>query len=131
MAHRDPLAILSTISNRDKHNDVYVCVAAAGNPGFKLIRPALAPPDREITVRLGEKLTPHPMADGKEFFGLYWNPPSGAPPRPMGADIYLEVVDMQPVLGFESEGRTFTLDDIERVVVAVAAIVDRHTARFK
>lgn len=89
-AYRDPLAILNTISNRDKHNDVYTCVAALGNPGFKLIRPGLAPPDQELTIRLGEKLTPHAMADGEEFFGLTWTPPAGAPSGAVNSEVYIE-----------------------------------------
>src|SRR4051794_21719077 len=69
-AQRDPLAVLVTISNRDKHNDVYVCVAAIGNPTIKLIRPPLPPPDRELTIRFGQKFIPHPMRDGEEFFAV-------------------------------------------------------------
>lgn len=76
-AYRDPLAVLSTISNRDKHNDVYVCVAAAETFTVKLIRPLLAPPDRELTIRFGEKFVPYAMTDGQEFL------PSTGPPAPL------------------------------------------------
>jgi hypothetical protein len=125
--YRDPLAILSTISNRDKHNDVYVCVAAVGISAFKLMRPALPPADRDLTIRFGEAATPNPMVDGQEFAGIDWQGTSGA----LNTHIYLEVVDMQTTLGFNSGGRTFTLDDIDRSVLAVSRIVDRHAARLK
>lgn len=129
-AARDPLAVLSTISNRDKHNDVYVCVATAGNPAFKITRPGLARPDRELTVRLGEQLTPYPMTDDQEFIGLDWNPPSGVKDA-VNTEVYLETIDMQPTIGFQSDGRTFTLGDVGRAVLAVAGITDRHVSRFK
>jgi hypothetical protein len=129
--HRDPLAILSTISNRDKHNDIYVCVAAIGNPTFKLIRPGLAPPDQEVTIRFGEPFRPHPMTDGAEFIGLDWTPPAGAPPSAVNTEVYLETVDMQATLGFTSGDRSFTLDDIDRGVLAVSKIIDRFAARLK
>jgi hypothetical protein len=131
MAARDPLAVLNTISNRDKHNDVYTCIAALGNPGFRLIRPSLPPPDRELTVRLGEKLTPHPMMDGEEFFALSFQPSAGAPPEAVNTEVYIEPIDLRPTLGFQSDGRVFTLDDIERGVLAVSRVIDRHAARLK
>lgn len=130
-AHRDPLAVLSTISNRDKHNDVYVCVAAIGDPAFKMVRPSLAPPDREITIRMGEQFTPYPMTDGAEFMGMDWTPPPSAPPNAVNTQIYLETIDMQTTLGFHSDNCTFTLDDIIGSVAAVSRIVDRCAARFK
>lgn len=130
-AYRDPLAVLSTISNRDKHNDVYVCVAAIGNPTIKLIRPSLPPPDREMTIRFGEKFVPYAMTEDQEFFAVEWTPDPSAPPAPMEKDIYLETVEMQTTLGFSSDGRTFTLDDLDRAVLAASKVVDRCAARLK
>jgi phage terminase large subunit GpA-like protein len=73
-AYRDPLAILQTISNRDKHNDVYVCVAAAETFAIKLVRPPLPAPEHKTTIRFGDRLTPYAMADGQEIFAVDWNP---------------------------------------------------------
>lgn len=130
-AHRDPLAVLATISNRDKHNDVYVCVAAIGNPTIKLIRPPLPPPDQELTIRFGEKFIPYPMRDGEEFFGVDWNPDPAAASAPMSDYIYLETPNLQTTLGFHSGGLTFTLDDLDRAVLATTQIVDKAAKRLK
>jgi hypothetical protein len=130
-ANRDPLAVLATISNRDKHNDVYVCVAAIGNPTIRLIRPPLPPPDREITIRFGKKFIPYPMRDGEEFFAVDWNPDPASAARPMSDSIYLEAPDLQTTLGFHSGGQTFTLDDLDRAVLATAQIVDKCAKRLR
>jgi hypothetical protein len=45
--------------------------------------------------------------------------------------IYLETVDMQTTLGFHSDGRTFTLRDLDRAVLAAAKVVDRCAGRLK
>jgi hypothetical protein len=130
-AQRDPLAVLATISNRDKHNGVYVCVAAIGNPTIKLIRPPLPPPDREITIRFGSRFIPYPMRDGEEFVAVDWNPDAVAASAPMSDYIYLETPDLQATLGFHSGGLTLTLDDLDRAVLATAQIVDKCATRLK
>lgn len=130
-AWRDPLAVLQTISNRDKHNDVYVCVAAAEQFALKLIRPPLPPPDNEVTIRFGDRLIPYAMADGQEMFGLDWNPDPPDAKRPMVDLIRLEPFDIRPTLGFTSGGRTFTLGDLDRGVLAAVQIVDKCASRIK
>ncbi len=130
-AYRHPLAVLSTISNRDKHNDVYICVAASEAFAIKFIRPTLAPPDREMTIRLGEKFIPYPMADGQELFAVDWMPDPADPPAPMNDYFQIEPINIHPTLGFNSDGRTFTLGDLDRSILAVANIIDRCASRFK
>jgi hypothetical protein len=130
-AERDPLAVLATISKRDKHNDVYVCVAAIGNPTIKLIRPQLPPPDREITIRFGSRFRPYPMRDGEEFFAIDRHPDAAAASAPMSDDIYLETPDLQATLGFLSGGDTFTLADLDRAVLATAQIVNKCATRLR
>ncbi len=130
-AWRDPLAVLQTISNRDKHNDVYVCVAAAETFALKIRRPPVPPPENEMTIRFGDKLIPYAMTDGQEMFALDWNPDPADAQRPMMDLIRLEVFDIRPTLGFSSDGRTFTLDDLERGVLVASQIVDKCAARIK
>jgi hypothetical protein len=51
-AENDPLAILSTVSNRDKHNAIYTAIAAVGRPRFKIIRSGV----EDVTVEFtGQK----------------------------------------------------------------------------
>jgi len=130
-AYRDPLAVLSTISNRDKHNDVYVCVAASETFAIKLTRPPLAPPDREVTIRFGEKFIPYPLTDGQEFFAIDWTPGPAVPPAPMSDYLQIEPTNMHPTLGFNSDDRTFTLADLDRGVLAATNVIDRCASRFK
>jgi hypothetical protein len=130
-AHRDSLAILRTISNRDKHNDVYVCVAVAETFAVKLIRPSLPPSEREMTIRLGEKFIPYVMEDGKELFAIDWTPDPADPSVPMKHYLQIEPVNMVPVLGFNSDGRTFLLGDLDRGVLAASQVIDRCEARLR
>lgn len=130
-AWRDPLAVLQTISNRDKHNDVYVSVAAAETFALKIVRPPLPTPENEMTIRFGDKLIPYAMTDGQEIFGLDWNPDPADAQRPMMDLIRLEPFDIKPTLGFSSDGRTFTLDDLNRGVLTASQVVDRSAARIK
>jgi hypothetical protein len=130
-AWRDPLAVLQTISNRDKHNDVYVCVAAAEAFAIKIVRPPLPPPDNEVTVRFGDKLVPYGMTDNQEMFSLDWNPDPTDAKRPMTDLIRLEPFGIKPTLGFSSDGRTFTLGDLDRGVLMAAQILDKCAARIK
>src|ERR1035441_6142815 len=130
-AWRDPLAALQTISNRDKHNDVYVCVAAAETFAVKIVRPPLPPPDNEITIRFGDKLIPYAMTDGQDMFALDWNPDPANAHQPMMDLIRIELLDIKPTLGFSSEGRTFLLDDLNRGVLVASQIVDKCAARIK
>jgi hypothetical protein len=130
-AWRDPLAVLQTISNRDKHNDVYVCVAVAETFALKIVRPPLSPPDNEMTIRFGDKLIPYAMTDGQEMFALDWNPDPADAQRPMMDLIRLEPFDIKPTLGFSSDGRTFTLDDLDRGLLVASQIVDKCAARIK
>jgi hypothetical protein len=125
---RDPLAVLATISNRDKHNDVYVCVAASETFVIKLIRPSLRPPDQELKIRFGEKFIPLPMLDGQELFAIEWTPDAGSSEVPMEEVMRIEPVDMQPTLGFHSGDRTFLLQELDRAVLAVAQVIDRCVA---
>jgi hypothetical protein len=130
-AYRDPLAVLQTISNRDKHDDVYVCVAAAEAFVIKILRPPLPRPENELTIRFGEKLIPYAMTDGQEMFALDWSPDPADAKLPMTDLIRLEPFDIKPTLGFSSDGRTFTLGDLDRGVLAAAQIVNKCAARIK
>lgn len=58
-AENDPLAVLGTVSNRDKHNAIYTAVAAVGRPRFKIVRPGL----EDITLEFAAaRYRPYPMA---------------------------------------------------------------------
>jgi hypothetical protein len=126
-AYNDPLAILQTVSHRDKHNDVYVAVAAVETPAFRLVR--LKDDVRhleDLTVEFtGERFRPYAMTDGYEFVSI--NTANLA----AGYDIELEIPDANVDLGFVSDGRVITLNDIERSILHVAKIVDRFAARIK
>lgn len=130
-AWRDPLAVLQTISNRDKHNDVYICVAAAETFVLKIVRPPLSPPENEMTIRFSDNLIPYAMTNGQEIVALDWNPDPADAQRPMADLIRVEPFDIAPTLGFSSEGRTFTLDDLERGVLVASQIVDKCAVRIK
>jgi hypothetical protein len=45
--------------------------------------------------------------------------------------IQIEPVGMKPVLGFNSDGRTFLLEDLERGVLATSKIISRCEARLR
>ena len=70
------------------------------------------------------------MTDGQQFIGLDWHPPAGAPADAVNKEVYLET-DMRTTLGFHSGERTFTLEDLDRGVLAASRIVDRLAARLK
>ena len=91
----------------------------------------VAPPDQEVTLRFGERFIPYPMRDGEEFFAVDWSPDPAAASAPMSDYIYLEAPDLQTTLGFHSGGLTFTLDDLDRAVLATAQIVDKRAQRLK
>jgi hypothetical protein len=122
----DPLAVLNTVSNRDKHNDIYVAVAACKTPQFKLRR-TLA---EDLTVKFQGKLLPYPMTDGEELIALTWNPPDGAAPGTPNLSVHLEVLEMDPDLAFHSD-RTIGLADIERAVLTASQIIERFATRLK
>jgi hypothetical protein len=65
----DPLAILQTVSNRDKHNDIYTAVAAVRQPRFKISRRTLDNGDLTVDFT-GKKFRPYAMADGDHLIGL-------------------------------------------------------------
>lgn len=120
-AEDDPLAVLSTVSNRDKHNDIYTAVAAVGRPRFKLIRSGL----EDLTVEFtGQKFRPYPMTDGQELISV--NTSNLLPDQ----HLHLEVLEMNVELGFVSD-RVVTLSQIEQAVLRVSAIIDRCAARLQ
>ncbi len=125
----DPLAILQTVSNRDKHNDIYTAVAAVKQPRFKISRPTLD--DGDLTVNFtGKKFRPYAMADGDHLIGLEWTPPVNSPVGVDNDEVHLEILEMETELGFVSD-RLLTLPDIDRSVLAVSEIVAKFAARIK
>lgn len=126
-ASRAPLAILSAISNTDKHNAVYVSVAALTNPGFRIVRPFMSPPDDDLTVNLRNELVPFPMADGQEMFSIEWTPDPGGSER---SPVRLEPLDFEVTVGFRSGDHTFTLDDVDRALLKCSEVIDRCEARL-
>lgn len=125
--HEDPLAVLATVSNRDKHNDIYTAVAAVKKPRFKIARPGL----EDLTIDFtGDKFRPYAMADGDELISLNWTPPPGASPGTPNTYVHLEVLEMETGLGFHSD-RLVTLTDIDRAVLHVSRIIERFAARIR
>jgi len=122
-----PLAILQTVSNRDKHNDTYSVVAAVERPRFKIARPAI---DEDLVVDFtGKKFRPYAMADGDELIALEWSPPPGSPPGTPNTAVHLEVLELVTDLGFQSD-RLVILADIERAVDTSAEVVAKFDARL-
>lgn len=126
-AYGDPLAILQMVSNRDKHNDIYTAVAAVEKPTFRLVRLKNGVRHLEdLTVDFtGEKFRPYAMADANELVSI------NTANLDAGYEIRLEIPEMKVDLGFVSDDRVVTLNDIERSVLHVAGIVDRFAARIK
>jgi hypothetical protein len=126
-AHDDPLAVLQMVSNRDKHNDIYTAVAAVEKPSFRLVR--LKNGVRrldDLTVDFtGERFRPYAMADSDELVSI------NTANLEAGYEIRLEIPEMNVDLGFVSDDRVVTLNDIERSVLHVAGIVDRFAGRIK
>lgn len=115
------------VSNRDKHNDIYTAVAAVEKPTFRLVRLKNGARHLEdLTVEFtGEKFRPYAMTDGDEFVSV--NTANLEP----GYELKLEIPDVKVDLGFVSDDRVVTLNDIERSVRHVAGIVDRFAARIQ
>jgi hypothetical protein len=120
-AENDPLAVLSTVSNRDKHNGIYTAVAAVGRPRLRIVRLGL----EDLTVEFtGQKFRPYPMTDGQELISV--NTENLLPHQ----HLQLEVLEMNVELGFVSD-RVVTLPQIEQAVLRVSGIVDRFAARIE
>jgi hypothetical protein len=45
--------------------------------------------------------------------------------------LQVEPIGVQPTLGFSSDGRTFTLNDLKRGLITASQIVDRCAGRLK
>jgi hypothetical protein len=125
-APKDPLAVLQTVSNTDKHNDAYVCVGTSTTPGFRINRPGLGD---YIELGFVGELLPYRLEDGYPIIGLTWNPPP--PPAPQDTQVFLEPIEMTPDLGFGSGNETVVLSEIEESVSRVAEIVGVFDERLR
>jgi hypothetical protein len=118
----DPLCILDAVSNRDKHRDVHVALAAVGGSRFKL-----AKPDGEVlTIRINVADRPQPIVDGQVVIGITNNPPADAPNQKV--EMLIEDISMD--LFFEGD-RFLTVDDMDRAVLHASGIIDRLAKRIK
>jgi hypothetical protein len=117
---RDPLAILGTISNRDKHRQPHSCLA-----WMRTFSGSFVYPDgRFIGVALdprGNADSPQPVSDGDTLVSL-------APGEP---NARLEISDEFDVqVGFETDTGVITVDDLERVVGRISEIIDRASSKI-
>jgi len=121
----DPLSILSSITNRDKHRDIHVCLGSVEIPRFQLLQPLI---DYQITVELtGEKFRGYPMVDGQKFIGIG----NVVPPRESpDATVELKILPMDVSLAFYGD-RLITMDDIDAFVLRTERILDAFTKRIK
>ncbi len=120
-AANDPLAVLSTVSNRDKHDESYTAIAAVGRPRFKIVRRGL----EDITVEFtAAKYRPYPMGDGDELISV------NTADLASHEHLHLEVLEMNVELGFVGD-RVVTLPQIDEAVLRASAIIERCASRLK
>jgi hypothetical protein len=126
-ALEDPLAILATISNRDKHREDHVVLGGIGRATYRLDRSLIQPPVEDLTITIDRG--PHRaqrITDGGVLFGIENQPSPEAPDE----KIKLELDDFRVVLMFEGD-RLVSLDDLDRAVMHVSEIVDRFANRIQ
>ncbi|MGB7588691.1 MAG: hypothetical protein WBM00_08285 [Solirubrobacterales bacterium] len=126
-AFEDPLAILATITNRDKHREDHVVLAGAGRATYRLDRSLIQPPVEDLTITIDRG--PHEsqrITDGGVLFGIENQPSPEAPDE----KIKLELDDLHAVLLFEGD-RPVSLDDLSRAVTHASEIVERFSNRIK
>jgi hypothetical protein len=126
-APNDPLAVLNTVSNRDKHGDIYTGIAIVNRPRFQLIRTSSGghSSPEDLTVEFpGNQLNPYLMIDGQRMVAI---DTAGLLPH---EHIQLEVPETDIELGFISDGRAVTLAQIEQAVLGVSSIIDKFEARI-
>ena len=122
-ARRDPLAILSAIANREKHEDLHVALGAIARATFRLTQPDGTVMD--IRLDKGEHSAYRVISDGMELLGVVNKPSPDAP----DAKVELDVTGVETQLVFLGDG-IVTIDDMERAVQRVAEIVDRFEKRL-
>jgi hypothetical protein len=123
LAHRDPLAILSSIANQDKHEDVHVVLGVIASSEFRLTQP-----DGSVIDVVFDKTDHSPyrrIEDGMELLGLVNAPESEA----AGQGVDLDITGLEPELVFEGD-TLVSLDDVERAVLRVAEIIERFDRRL-
>ena len=120
-AQRDPLFILNSISNRDKHNDTHAVWGAVAGTRHRIIRPDGV----TWTVSISKGDDPLPLIDGEVLLGVE---------SQLGTELTqkmrMEVDEIQIGLAFEGKA-TVTLDHIEHALIHVAGIVDRFETRIR
>jgi hypothetical protein len=120
----DPLSVLDTVTNRDKHRDIHVALAATTGTHFKL----LFSDGRIYDVKINVGDSPQGIVDGEVFLGIDNQPPPGAPDQ----QVKMQVEEIKVNLFFEGDnGRLISLDDLERAVLQVARIIERFAKPIK
>ena len=126
-AFEDPLAVLATITNRDKHREDHVVLGSVGQGTYRIDRSLIRPPVEDLTITIDHgRHEPHRITDGDLLFGIENQPSPEAPDE----KVKLELDDLETVLLFEGD-RPVTLDDLGRSVAHVSEIVERFANRIK
>lgn len=114
-AERDPLAILDTISNRDKHREAHPCLVlmemfsvVITQPGGEKMTVTVTDADNANTARA--------LRDGSQIVSVAPSDPNAE--LKVGDDFTLRIA-------FETDTEVITLDDLERVLTKVSEIVAR------
>lgn len=120
-ARRDPLFILNSIGNRDKHNDTHAVWGAVAGTRHRIIRPDGV----TWTISINKDDDPLPLIDGQVLLGVE---------SQLGTELTekmrMEVDEIRVGLAFEGKV-IVTLDHIERALLHVAGIVDRFENRIR
>jgi hypothetical protein len=125
-AFENPLAILATITNRDKHREDHVVWGGVGRAVFRIDRSLIpSADDKTLTIDYAPQ-TPKRIKDGGVLFGIENHPSPEAPDE----KVKLELDDFRPVLLFEGD-RLVSLEDLSRAVEHVSDIVGRFANRIK
>ena len=114
---RDPLAILETISNRDKHREPHPRLVWMRDMGIKFTKDGKSV---RIGVGFGQD-SPQPLSDGDSLISI-------APDEP---DAQMEIGDdLEVAVGFQTDTGVITVEDLERVVATVSEIIHRSEAKI-
>lgn len=116
--HRDPFAQLQWLNNRDKHVELQPAFVSVSKWGISARHPQPGKPPK-MEMRLANMSPRGPMDDGDLLVEAGWSGQRG---------VELTADETECAVGFGERG--VQLDELDRMILAVSALIDRAASRY-
>ena len=116
--HRDPFAQLQWLNNRDKHVELQPAFVSVSKWGLSARHPQPGKPPK-LEMRLSNMTPRGPMNDGELLVEAGWSGQRG---------VELTADETECAVGFGERG--VQLEELDRMVLAVSALIDRAASRY-